>query len=197
MDQDSVRTGLLDAAEWLFYSRGIQSVGMDDLRDAAGLSLKRLYQLYGSKGELVEAVLRRRDVRLRQRLAEHVDTRTGAENRILAVFDWLSAWFDEHGFRGCAWINSFGELGAVSPVVARLAREHKAAFRQYLAGLVADADLPAGLTDELLILAEGAIVTASIFGTTEPAAQARAAARTLILVSRSDTRGIKTAGQSP
>jgi hypothetical protein len=28
--------------------------------------------------------------------------------RIIAVFDWLQAWFSEPGFRGCAWINGYG-----------------------------------------------------------------------------------------
>jgi AcrR family transcriptional regulator len=42
MDEGPARTRLLDAAEDLFYTRGIQSVGMDEIRDASGVSLKRL-----------------------------------------------------------------------------------------------------------------------------------------------------------
>jgi AcrR family transcriptional regulator len=182
------QTQVLDAAEELFYGRGIQSVGMDELREAAGVSLKRLYQQYGSKDQLVEAFLQRRDERWRQRLADYVETHSGAEERILAVFNWLGDWFSEPGFRGCAWINAYGELGAVTPAVARLVREHKAAFKHYLAGLVIAADLPADLAAELMLLAEGAMVTAGIFATPEPASQARNAAQTLIRAARrSDT----------
>jgi AcrR family transcriptional regulator len=184
----STNAEVLDAAEALFYARGIQTVGMDDLRAAAGVSLKWLYQQYGSKDRLIETVLERRDERWRRRLAEYVDTRTGAEERILAVFDWLGNWFGEPGFRGCAWINTYGELGAVSPTVARLAREHKTAFKHYLADLVAAADLPADLADALALLAEGAMATAGIFTTAEPAAQARLAAQTLITAARSADR---------
>lgn len=184
----STQTQVLDAAEELFYGRGIQSVGMDELREAAGVSLKRLYQQYGSKDQLVEAFLQRRDERWRQRLADYVETHTGAEERILAVFNWLGDWFSEPGFRGCAWINAYGELGAVTPAVAQLVREHKAAFKHYLAGLVIAADLPADLAAELMLLAEGAMVTAGIFATSEPASQARNAAQTLIRAARrSDT----------
>lgn len=188
MGDQSTQTQVLDAAEELFYGRGIQSVGMDELREAAGVSLKRIYQQYGSKDQLVEAFLQRRDERWRQRLADYVETHTGAEERILAVFNWLGDWFSEPGFRGCAWINAYGELGAVTPAVARLAREHKAAFKHYLAGLVIAADLPADLAAELTLLAEGAMVTAGIFATSEPARQARNAAQTLIRAARrSDT----------
>jgi AcrR family transcriptional regulator len=181
---DDERVLLLDAAERLFYGRGVQAVGIDDIRGEAGVSLKRLYQLFPSKDHLVVAFLERRDARWRGRLAEFVETRArgGAAppERILAVFDWLGEWFAEPGFRGCAWVNSSGELGGVSDAVAGLARAHKAACRRYLAGLVADAGLRPHLTDELLLLAEGAMVTAGIFRTTEPAAHARRAAETLM-----------------
>jgi AcrR family transcriptional regulator len=180
MDSATAREQALDAAEELFYGRGIQSVGMDDIRGASGLSLKRLYQLFPAKEQLVEAYLERRDVRWRGRLAEFVARQEDAELRILAVFDWLEEWFGEDGFRGCAWINSYGELGARSERVAAQVRAHKRAFRDYLASLVTDAGLPAGLTGPLQLLAEGAMVTAGITGSTGPAAEAREAARLLL-----------------
>jgi pyridoxal biosynthesis lyase PdxS len=92
----------------------------------------------------------------------------------------LGRWFGEPDFRGCAWINGYGELGAVSATVAGQARAHKVAFQQYLRALTAAAALTADLADQLYLLAEGAMVTAGIFRRTDPAGQARAAARALI-----------------
>ena len=46
---DALREQVLDAADRLYYSRGVQAVGMDELRAAAGVPLKRLYRLFGSK----------------------------------------------------------------------------------------------------------------------------------------------------
>jgi AcrR family transcriptional regulator len=180
MDSAVAREQALDAAEKLFYGQGVQAVGMDAVRTASGVSLKRLYQLFPAKEQLVEAYLERRDVRWRERLAEHVDRHEDPQERILAVFDWLEGWFGEDGFRGCAWINSFGELGATSPRVVAQVRAHKRAFREYLGGLVTEAGMPAALAGQLFLLAEGAMVTAGITGSAEPAAQARAAARVLL-----------------
>jgi AcrR family transcriptional regulator len=182
VDHSAAKTRLLDAAEELFYRRGIQSVGMDDIRSLSGLSLKRLYQLYPAKGQLVEAYLDRRDARWRGRLAAHVSRagQRGGVEQILAVFDWLEGWFGEPDFHGCAWINAFGELGAVSEAVAERARVHKSAFRAYLVELVVAAQLPAVLTDQVYLLAEGAMVTAGIYGTTAPALQAKEAAEALL-----------------
>lgn len=167
------RDAVLDAAERLFYARGVHDVGMAEIRTASSVSLKRLYALFGSKEELLLAFLDRRDVTWRARVAEYVDAAGGDP---LAIFDFLADWAGEPGFRGCAWINAYGELGAASPPVLDRVRAHKAAFRAYLGGLVPAPDL----ADQLLLLFEGATITAAITGDTAPARQAADAARVLL-----------------
>lgn len=171
---------VLDAAEELFYARGLQAVGMDAIRGASGVSLKRLYQLFPSKDVLVEAYLRRRDERWRAALARHAEALPAGRERVLAVFDWLERWFAEDGFRGCAFVNSFGELGGVSPAVAEAARAHKDAFRRYLCDLVTEAGAPAPVGGQIALLAEGAIVTAAVSGDPGAARTAREAASVLL-----------------
>ncbi|HZE66880.1 MAG TPA: TetR/AcrR family transcriptional regulator [Sporichthyaceae bacterium] len=178
------RDRLLDAVEQLCYSRGVQAVGMDEIRAASGVSLKRIYQLYPGKEELVLAFLDRRDRRWRGSLEAYVDRRRAPHKRIEAVFDWLHQWFAEPDFRGCAWINAFGELSAASPRIVAAVRAHKEAFRDYLAGLVAAAGHPRTATAAIFLLAEGAMVTAAISGTPAPALQAKAAATALLTANR-------------
>ena len=182
MDSAVARERALDAAEELFYGRGVRSVGMDDVRGSSGVSLKRLYQLFPAKEQLVEAYLERRDTRWRGQLAAYVERYGEPRERILAVFDWLGRWFGEPDFRGCAWINAYGELGATSERVAGQVRAHKRAFRDYLASLVEAAGLPGALAAQLFLLAEGAMVTAGVTRSAEPAAEAREAARLLLEV---------------
>ncbi|MFF1528532.1 TetR/AcrR family transcriptional regulator [Cellulomonas sp. NPDC058312] len=177
---ETQREQVLAAADRLYYTRGIQSVGMDALRTEAGVPLKRLYQLFGSKDEVVAEVLRRRSARWETGLAAAVAAAGSPRDRLLAVYDHLAGWFGDADFHGCIFINSFGELGGCSPAVAELVREHKAAFQAYVAELVAAAGGPPALAAQLAILAEGAQTTAAIAGTPEAAAQARAAAETLI-----------------
>jgi AcrR family transcriptional regulator len=165
---------VLDAAEALFYDRGIQAVGMDEIRAASGVSLKRLYQLFPSKQALVLGYLERRDKRWRGNLAAYVEA--SAEPPVLAVFDWLHQWFAEPGFRGCAFINSFGELGATSAPVAAIARHHVDELRIYVRGLVDTEDL----ADQLMVLIEGATALAAVRKDPSVAWPAKAAAKTLI-----------------
>lgn len=174
------RERLLDAAEGLFYSRGIQAVGMDEIRAAGGIALKRIYQLYPGKEELVLAFLDRRDRRWRDSLAAHVQRAGAPHQSIDAVFDWLHDWFAQPDFRGCAWMNAFGELGATSPRVLAAVRAHKNAFRRYLGSLLKAAGHPPSATAAIFLLAEGAMVTAAINAAAAPALQAKAAAARLL-----------------
>ncbi|MGH3392653.1 MAG: TetR/AcrR family transcriptional regulator, partial [Actinomadura sp.] len=169
MDSETAEARVLEAAETLFYARGVQAVGMAEIRTAAGVSLKRLYRLFSSKDALVAEFLRRHDQWRREALTAYVDAHADSpRERILAVFDWQYTWFSRPDFRGCAFTNCYGELGATSAMVVEVTRAHKAAIRQYLADLVAAAGEPAWLTGQLELLAQGAIVTAAIFGTPEP-----------------------------
>lgn len=180
MDHAEAEVRLLDAAERLFYERGIQAVGMDEVRTASGVSLKRLYRVFPSKSQLVRAYLDRRDRRWRARLTAHVESRPEGRERVLAVYDWLYEWFTEPDFRGCAFINAYGELGAVDPAVADAVRAHKEAFAEYVAGLVADAGEPESAVGPLVLLAEGAMTAAAISGSPEPARRARDGAARLL-----------------
>jgi AcrR family transcriptional regulator len=182
VDVDEARVALLDAAEELFYERGIQAVAIDEVRGASGVSLKRLYQVFPAKRQLVEAYLLRRDGRWRERLAAYVADHPA--DAIPAVFDWLREWFDEPGFRGCAFVNSFGELGSVEPGIAEVVRAHHAAVREFLAGLVAELEVtdPDELTDQLWLLLVGSSTGAAITGDAALAARARRAAQALVTV---------------
>ncbi|MFD5412350.1 TetR/AcrR family transcriptional regulator [Streptomyces nojiriensis] len=173
MDDEEARTRLLDTAEELFYRHGIQAVGMDRIRTASGVPLKRLYRVFPAKESLVTAYLERRDRRWLDSLRTAALAPAQPRARVLAVFDWLADWFTEPDFRGCAFLNAYGELGAAAPEIVRV---HKAELLALLAGLTAD---PA-LADRLLILTEGATAVAALTPGREPARRAREIAELLL-----------------
>jgi len=100
-DDDALRERVLDAADALYYARGIQAVGMDELRTAAGVPLKRLYRLFGSKDAIVAEVLRRRHVQWEQGLTAAVVAAGSPRDRLLAIYDYLAGWFGQGDVHGC------------------------------------------------------------------------------------------------
>ncbi|WP_238638259.1 TetR/AcrR family transcriptional regulator, partial [Curtobacterium sp. HSID17257] len=155
-----VRSRIVDAADALFYARGFQSVGMDEIRTTAGVSLKKLYSVFPGKEQLVAAVLSGRHDFWERGIEQAVAAARTPRDRLLAVYDFLEQWFGDDTFRGCGFINAFGELGATSPAVAEIARAHKDSFQRFVAGLAAaavpDLDAAEELAAQLALLAEGA-----------------------------------------
>ena len=180
MSTPTVRDRVVDAADRLFYSRGIGSVGMDAVRNASGTSLKAIYKEFPSKEDLVLAVLGRRHDVWTTGVEAAVEPIADPRERLLAIYDHLAQWFGDTDFRGCSFINAFGELGGSNPRIADAVREHKRSFQDYVDQLVAEAGGPASLGPQLAILAEGAQTTAAISGTPLAALAARAAAEILI-----------------
>jgi len=177
-----MRTQLLDAAEQVFYARGIQAVNMSELRSAAGLPLRRIYQLFPSKDELVVAFLRRRHDRMMATIEGYLAEADPASPRarVLVLFDFLDAWFNEPDFRGCPWMNAYGELGPTNPGVAAEVHHHQRAFRGLIIGNVTDAGYAAEIADAIYLLVEGAVATAMVRRTACPADEARRGAELLL-----------------
>lgn len=180
IDDETARRQLIESADRLFYSRGVQAVGMDAVRAEAGVSLKRIYALFPSKDELVTAVLQHRTEIWNDGIASTAADVPDPKGKLLAIFDFLDRWFREPDFRGCAFINVFGELGAASEGAAAAVRRQKRSFADYVDGLVREADLSKELGPQIVLLAEGAQTSAAILEDPEVAGQARQAAEVLI-----------------
>ena len=180
VSDDEARTRALGAATRLYYARGIHSVGMDALAADSGIAVKRLYQLFASKEAIIEQVLDGLHTQWTADVRAAVDAAPSPREKLLAVYDYLDRWFAQDDFRGCVFINSFGELGATMPRIATLVREHKRDFQNYICDLAVDAGAPAALGQQLALLAEGAQTTAAISGENSSATVARSAAETLV-----------------
>lgn len=181
--RSSARDRILNAASKLFYREGVQNVGIDRIIAESGVAKMSLYNHFKSKDALIAAWLQEWDVAWRTWFQTTVE-RLATEpcDRILAVFDALHEWFDQPDFRGCAFINSTVELADPDHPGYQVCLEHQQAIHNYLFGLVKAANLthPETLTQQLVILAEGAIVVAMMQREVNAAMQAKTVATMLI-----------------
>jgi AcrR family transcriptional regulator len=180
MTDEQARDAALDVADRLFYERGIRSVRMEEVRDASGVSLKRLYKLFPTKEQLAEEALRRRESAFVSALRAYVQRRRTPRGRVLALFDYLADWFAEPDFRGCAFINAFGEMSASSPCVLDAVQSQKRSLRELVGSLVRAAGGTDALGDQVTMLFNGATVSAAMLGDRVAAARAKQAVRLLL-----------------
>ncbi|WP_158888659.1 TetR/AcrR family transcriptional regulator [Amycolatopsis anabasis] len=156
---------VLDVAGKLFYDKGIHAVGVDLIAHEAGVTKKTLYDRFGSKDALVGQYLRRRDERWREHVRAVVGrSRVAPERRPLLVFDALDDWMATENPRGCAFVNAHAELPDGEHPGRRVIADQKRWLLGYLRELAEQAGLrnPRKLANALLVLLEGATVTASL-----------------------------------
>ena len=98
------------------------------------------------------------------------------------MFDALGEWFDEPGYKGCMFIKASSEYQDASHPIHKQSADHKRMLERHITELAEKAGLanPSALARQLLLLKEGAIVTAHLGHTDNPALDAKAAAARLL-----------------
>lgn len=162
----SPRERILAAAHGLFYRDGVRATGIDRVIAEAGVTKVTFYRQFPSKDDLVLAFLERRH-------AMWMAWFTGALQRhggtAAAVVPALREWFGSEDYRGCAFINSVGELGPVQPGVLEAARSHKREMTEALAALLAAGRGRAMQARAMALAVDGAIVRAQMLASPEDA----------------------------
>lgn len=176
-DKASTRTRLLRAADQLFYQRDINTVGVNEIVEVAGVAKTSLYLHFASKNDLVAAYLEGR-YHAYVALWRRVAAKTAAEEperRLDAVFDGLAGFATGETYNGCPFFRAAVEINDPEHPAWRWVRGYRDFLQEELLGGVAAAfvpDDPAWLAGELVMLYYAAL--AQSFVDRDPAAVERA-----------------------
>lgn len=183
--REKTRERILVKAADCFYRRGITTVSMEDVAAHVGVTKPTLYAHFDSKEALVGAALNKVEEShfnwFERRLAEYVHQ--GALPAI-APFHVLDLWFKSSAFHGCAYQNASVEIGSSMPDAQIAVLRHKDRTRRWLCDLASVSGVPADrcetLSAHLMLLMEGAIISAFIESDDQAAVRAREAAELLL-----------------
>ena len=175
MNRTSTASRILEAADRLFYHRGIRAVGVDTVAAEAGVSKRTLYNHFPSKDHLIAAYLT-------ARFRPIPPSDAPAREQVLGAFDRLERIISDGSFRGCPYVNAVTEIGEAGHPAVAIARRFKEERRQWYRALLErlkakDAD---GLATQLQLLFEGGLAAALVHGDPAVARSARSAAEILL-----------------
>lgn len=171
----SKRDAVLDTAEHLFYHEGFHATGIDRLASQAGVARMTLYNHFGSKDGVIEAVLERRYTRYLNDLRDAMgDCAHGGALGALVErhYDWLRRCSQ----RGCIVLKAIGEFEAHNAAIAGLGRQLKDRLLSIIDEAVAldTGDSDRDTAERVLIILEGANALTPIFGPGHAIRHARA-----------------------
>ena len=164
-DDESARGRLLSAATHLFCKNGINATGIDAIIHEAGTAKTTLYKLFGSKTNLVHAVLESEGKQWREWFIGAMESGGGdAQAKLTRIFPALKSWFGEERFYGCPFINAVAEHDKDQKQFRAIAMRHKKVVLAHIEKLAAEmgAAEPELLAHQLALLIDGAIVAAMV-----------------------------------
>jgi AcrR family transcriptional regulator len=153
----SARERILLTAHDLFYREGIRATGIDRVIAESGVTKVTFYRHFPSKNHLVQEFLEYRHQRW---MAWFIDALARHGGGSKAITPALAEWFRDKNFRGCAFINSVGELGGTLPEVMEISRRHKQDMANVIASLLPPSQYQKHDAQALALAIDGATIRA-------------------------------------
>jgi AcrR family transcriptional regulator len=179
---EDARRRLLQAADELFYAEGVNTVGIDRVIERAGVAKATLYSAFGSKEELIRAYLKARHEAYQQRMEIELERRFATpKERLVGAFEIQGQSFTDPDFHGCPFISASAEARPGSA-----AQQESHTFRRWVHALFFDLAQEAGARDpkalaqQLVLLFDGAAISAWMDRDPSAEAAARTVATALV-----------------
>ncbi|PMB51180.1 TetR/AcrR family transcriptional regulator [Fischerella sp. JS2] len=182
-ETNQIYNRILETASELFYQKGIQHVGINEVIAASDVAKRTFYKYFPSKDQLILEVMRDREKQWLQWFQKSVEERGNtAKEKLLATFDVLGEWYAQPDFRGCPFINAVLEIADANHPVHKVSVSLREAIRTHIVKLAIEAEIrnPEAFSQQYLLLIGGASLMATIEGTSAGAKYARQALSILI-----------------
>jgi AcrR family transcriptional regulator len=187
---------VLAAADELFYAHGIHAVGVDAVAERAGVTKKTLYDRFGSKERLVVEYLAGRDREWRAHLEAHLgESEQTPQEQLVAVFEASDSWARAHSGKGCSMINAHAEISDPANPAYTVIIEQKRWMLALFTDLTAAAAVadPARVAEQVMLVHEGALVTAGMGVVADAFVRAAEVASALLAAAARRPRGKRSA----
>lgn len=189
------RDHLIETARRLFNAHGYHQTGIDLIMKESGVSKTTMYKYFPTKEDLIAEVLSRRSDELYEAgraaaqasMVELPDA--PRHHHYWALFASTEAWTRSADFCGCMFMKAASEYARDDDPVRLRAAAHKARMEALVADLLCDLDPTGTLAAHIMLVVEGAVMTA--FNRRD--ANAMAHARTIIAMMIAQVDGASAA----
>jgi AcrR family transcriptional regulator len=171
---NSVKERILDTASRLFYQRGFNCTGINQIIAEANIAIGSLYKHYRSKNDLLYHYLQEQEAEYFTNLDKYLKNEKQPVQRLLKLIDYRIELQEKANYSGCHFIKINAETGRKDERLVQLVVGHKHKQRDYIDAIVTqisetqslqiDKD---SLVNSIFLMIEGAVVSTSINGNTD------------------------------
>ena len=176
----SPRQQILDTATRLFFTQGYLETGINQLIAESEVARRTFYHHFPSKEDVAAEYIERASAQWLGALRSTAESRRSAAGVVRAIFDLAREIAQATSYRGCAMLNMAAEFAQASSAMRARVRRAKEAQGALVVELLAAKGVPTATAQQVDVLLEGAIASASAHLDMQPIRAAMQAALRLI-----------------
>lgn len=112
MKHSEIRQHIIVTASDLFYAKGYNSTGINEIIAKAGIAKATLYNHFRTKDDICIAYLKYKHTHFMYALQNYIEGKPKGKLQLLGVFDFLKETYREPSFKGCWCIRTISEIPA-------------------------------------------------------------------------------------
>ncbi len=184
MKEQGVKERIMETASRLFYFKGYNQTGINQIIEEAGVAKSSMYQHYRSKEDIAVIYLQRRHAMWFGELIDFVADKKHSRAKILASFDYINKWLVEVNFRGCSFQNIIADLPKGQERISNQVLLHKNELKKWIQNILKEdpkfKQKSEELSNEVMVLVEGAIILSQIQKDAWPISSAKNACKKIL-----------------
>lgn len=138
MKHSLVRQTIIETAADLFYTNGYNLTGINEIIKEAGIAKATLYNHFKSKDEICIAYLNYKNTTFLNTLQNYLSNFNLGKERVLAIFSFLSEFYNDKDFNGCWCINTVSEIPKENTQIRQVIQEQKRQLIEYFNSIVVE-----------------------------------------------------------
>ena len=158
-----VRNTIVRTASTLFYEKGYNLTGINEIIAEAGIAKATLYNHFSSKEDICVAYIQYKNQVFLGEIGAFCNNKSKGNKRILGVFDFLLQFFKGDGFYGCWCLNTVSEIPSDNEKILVEIQKEKNEFLKFIEKLVEENKVELTSTEvlsvskQIYLLYEGAV----------------------------------------
>lgn len=128
MKMAKTRDKIIETASELFYQKGYNLTGINEIIAEAGIAKATLYSHFKSKEDLCIAYLQYKNNTFLTELEQFCKAKTKGKAQVLAIFDFLKLFFQDKDFNGCWCLRTVSEIPRENETIRKEIQGQKADF---------------------------------------------------------------------
>lgn len=134
--KSNTREIIIQTASELFYNKGYNLTGINEIIEQAAIAKATLYNHFKSKEDLCLAYLDAKDHELIINITSFCNDNPKGNQRLISVLEFLIPFFNSENFNGCWCIRTVAEVPRENEKIRQKIKANKGLFLQFIKDLV-------------------------------------------------------------